>query len=382
MTPQERIRYLTHAPSLIYRSLFIGQYDFVYDRMPMRVQQMALSKRLNLIKAGMNILYRRAWVSNMPLHMQFELTNYCNLRCPVCPAGTHTITRKKTAMDPALFEKVIGETGPYLLTASLWGWGESLLHPHLDRILQSSLKHNFVILLSTNGQNLDNERIIDTLIHYPPTCLIVAIDGITDETNSQYRVGAQLAPVLAGVRKLAEKKRSSSLSFPILQMRYIVMKHNEHEVEKLDCFARENGFDMLSLRSLSIIDSDSAEEIHGKFVPEKTAWRAYMYKDGERIHSKSYICQQPFLFPTLFADGTLVACEQDYNAQLPMGIISKENTFGRLWFSKSASIIRRMIRDAPHEFSFCRNCPYWDRESTGCSVEVRYFRDGIDPIVV
>lgn len=382
MTPQERLRYFIHAPQLAYRALCQGQYDFVYDRMPMRVQQMTFAKRWNLIKAGVNVLYRGARTHNMPVHMQFELVNYCNLHCPVCPTGAQTITRKKMAMDPDLYAKVIDETGPYLLTASLWAWGESLLHPRLGEILQASLKHHFVILISTNGQNLNDERVIHTLIQYPPTCLIVAIDGLTDETNSQFRVGAKLAPALAGVRKLAELKQKHSLIFPVLQMRFIVMKHNEHEVEKLDHFTRENGFDMFSLRSLSMIDNESAEEIHGKFVPGETAWRAYKYRGGERKHGNSYICQQPFLFPTLFADGTLVACEQDFNAQLSMGLISKDNSFGELWFSKRASKVRRMIRDAPDEFSFCRNCPYWDRESAGCSVESRYFRDGINPIVI
>ncbi len=343
---------------------------------------MTYAKRWNLIKAGMNILYRGAHSHNMPVHMQFELVNYCNLHCPVCPTGAQAIARKKMAMDPDLYERVIDETGPFLLTASLWAWGESLLHPHLGKILRASLKHHFVILISTNGQNLDDERVIHTLIQYPPTCLIVAIDGLTDETNSQFRVGAKLGPALAGVRKLAELKQKHSLIFPVLQMRFIVMKHNEHEVEKLDPFARENGFDMFSLRSLSIIDNESAEEIHGKFVPGEAAWRAYKYKGGKREHGNSYICQQPFLFPTLFADGTLVACEQDFNAQLSMGQISKGTSFGDLWFSKRAAQIRRTIRDAPHDYSFCRNCPYWDRESAGCSVESRYFRDGINPIEI
>jgi len=382
MTPKERAEYLIHAPRLIYQGLFKGQYDFVYDRMPMRVQRMPLSKRWNLVKAGMNLLYRRPHVSNMPVHMQFELTNYCNLHCPVCPTGAQAITRRKMAMDPALFAQVIDETGPYLLTASLWAWGESLLHPQLDQILQASLRHRFISLLSTNGQDLDNERIIGTLIKYPPTCLIVAIDGMTDESNSQFRGGAKLAPALAGVRKLAEEKQRYSLDFPILQMRFIVMKHNEHEVENLDNFARENGFDMLSLRSLSIVDSNFAEKIHGRYIPDQAAWRAYKYKEGKRERTESYICQQPFLFPTMFVDGTLVACEQDYNAQLSMGVISQDATFGRLWFGKEASRIRRMIRDNPQDFSFCINCPYWDRESTGCSVEARYFRADINPIIV
>jgi hypothetical protein len=47
--------------------------------------------------------------------------------------------------------------------------------------------HDFAIFISTNGQNLNNPDIIDVLIDYPPTHLIVAVDGLTDETLSTFR---------------------------------------------------------------------------------------------------------------------------------------------------------------------------------------------------
>lgn len=58
-------------------------------------------------------------------------------------------------------------------------------------------------LLSTDGQNLDDREVLQALIRYPPTYLIVCIDGVTDETNSIFRVGAKISPALAGVRHLA-----------------------------------------------------------------------------------------------------------------------------------------------------------------------------------
>ena len=81
---------------------------------------------------------------------------------------------------------------PYLLTASLWAWGEPLLHPRLKEILRAARKHDVVTLLSTNGQCLDNDRVLEALIEEPPAYLILAIDGLTDQTNSAYRVGARL----------------------------------------------------------------------------------------------------------------------------------------------------------------------------------------------
>jgi radical SAM protein with 4Fe4S-binding SPASM domain len=236
----------------------------------------------------------------------------------------------------------------------------------LEEILRIARKHPVITLLSTNGQNLISDRVMDALIHYPPHFLIIAIDGLEDQTYSKFRIGARLEPVLSGVRRLVKKKREEGLNLPILHMRYMVMKHNEHEVPRLKNFARENGFDFLTLRTLSIIDSP--REVHQAFVPEAKELRAYDYEGRNRIRRSDFICQQPFWFPTVFADGTVVACEQDYNAQQSFGKFSADMSFADLWFGRQSTTIRRMIRDAPESLSFCRDCPYADRWAGACSI--------------
>lgn len=383
MRRHERKSGLIRAPKLIRDILFYGRYDFVYDQMSISTRLMSMEKRWNLLKAGTNFIHRKLKPFNMPLHMQFELTNFCNLHCPVCPTGRSVVNRRLQVMDVELFQRVIDEVGPYLLTASLWAWGEPLLHPRLSEILRAIGKYPIASLLSTNGQNLDDDRVIEALVSDPPTYLIVTIDGLTDETNSQYRVGAKLAPALNGVQRLAEIKKKKALELPILHMRSIVMKHNQHELSQLDDYAREHGFDLLTIRTLSIIDSKNPDEVHGGFMPDVSEFRAYDYHDDSRIHRSDYICQEPFWFPTVFADGTLVACEQDYNAQQPMGKIIPGTTFKDLWFGKKATRVRRIIRDTPEKVSFCINCPYSDRCTTDCSVQALFLRPGFaDPIVI
>lgn len=366
MKKKERLRGLIRSPKLLWDILGQGKYDFTYDLMPLRLCHMSMAKRLNLLKAGSLFIYRRLRPWNWPLHIQIELTNYCNLNCPVCPIGTREMRRDPKAMDVSLFRHLMDELGPYLLTASLWAWGEPLLHPQLEEILCIARKYPVITFLSTNGQNLCEEPVINALITAPPTYLIVAVDGLTDDTHSKFRVGAKLDPILSGVRRLAEIKRIEGKEFPILHMRYMVMKHNEHEVPRLKNFARENGFDFLTLRTLSIIDS--SRDTHRVFVPEAKELRAYEYEGRNRIRRSDFICQQPFWFPTAFADGTVVACEQDYNAQQSFGKFSPKMSFADLWFSRQSMTIRRMIRDTPERSSFCRNCPYSDRWAGACSV--------------
>jgi len=378
MRSRERIRGLLRSPKLTWDAIFRGRYSFVYDQIPFTMERMSMKKRANLFKAGFNLVYRQLTPWNMPLHMQFELTNYCNLRCPVCPSGIRAVKRKPQSMDVDLFGRVIDEVGPYLLTASLWAWGEPLLHPELQKILRAVRKHKIATLLSTNGQYLNDERVIEALTHEPPTHLIVAIDGLTDETNSKFRVGAKLKPILSGVRRIAEIKKKRKQQFPILHMRFIVMKHNQHEVPQMIEFAKTNHFDMLTVRTLSIIDSESTDQTHRNLVPERLEFQAYDYNLGKRFERRDFICQEPFWFPTVFVDGTLVACEQDYNAQQSLGVISENVSFKDLWFSRHAAMVRKIIRDNPKSLSFCQNCPYRDRECTDVSIAAHFLNSEID----
>jgi radical SAM protein with 4Fe4S-binding SPASM domain len=348
-----------------------GRYDFSYDLMPIQVRGMSLRKRWNLFKSGVNLVRRFLTPFNLPLHMQIELTNYCDLRCPICPTGIRELQRRPAAISVEMFESLMKQVGSYLLTMSLWGWGEPLLHPHLTDILRIAHEYPVAALLSTNGQKLSSPKVIDALADYPPAHLIVALDGLTDETNSQFRVGARLAPALEGVRQLAEIKKARKQEFPILHMRYIHMKHNEHEQPRLVEFAREHGFDFLSTRSLLIIDSTHADEAahkHWTFLPESQDQRAYEYEDNRRIHRNDFVCQQPFWFPTVLADGTVTPCDQDHNAQLPLGIFTDHATFRDIWFSEQARRVRRRIRDEAATCSFCVNCPFADRPTSACSL--------------
>jgi MoaA/NifB/PqqE/SkfB family radical SAM enzyme len=379
----ERARALRRITFLLWRLFLCGRYDFVYDQMPISLRDMSWPRRLNLIRSGLNMLHRKARPWSMPLHMQFEFTNYCNLRCPVCPTGSGELTRRKCAMDPQLFRGVMAEVSPYLLTTSLWGWGESLLHPALGDMLRVAADSGVVTFLSTNGQHLNHPSVIESIQAAPPSYLIVAIDGLTDETHSAFRKGAKLEEALSGVRRLAEWKKRCHLRLPILHMRFMVMKHNEHELVDSERFAFDQGFDMLTLRALSIVDSERAVRVHTQLVPDTPQVSAYKYEQGVRIHRSDFICMQPFWFPSLLADGTVVFCEQDFNGTDALGQAGRDVTFQDLWRGKRAAAMRKTIRRHPESRSYCRNCPAWDRALTDTSVSGSFLRPEIlNPLIV
>lgn len=379
MLRDERARGILRSPLIAWRLAAEGRYDFSYDQMPISLRGMGWAKRVNLLVSGLNLLHRRIKPWSMPLHMQIELANYCNLHCPVCPTGTRQLHRPARAMEPALFERTMRDAGRHLLTASLWGWGESLLNPHLAEILAIAARHPVVTFLSTNGQNLDRDSVIEAIVESPPSYLIVALDGLTDETNSQFRVGARLKPALEGVRRLAAIKKERGLRLPVLHMRFIVMRHNEHELGAAPAFAAQQGFDMFTSRMLATLASGGSNEIHQILMPGREEFRAGRLNE-ER---EGFVCMQPFWFPSVYSDGTVVLCEQDFDADGAIGKLGPELSFQEAWRSAEAARLRRRIRDNPETFSFCANCPICDRATTDASVGAQFFSaDLANPLVV
>ena len=193
------------------------------------------------------------------------------------------------------------------------------------------------------------------------------MDGITDETNSKFRVGAKLAPALYGVKELSRMKKERGIRFPILHHRFIAMNHNEHEIAELPAFSTRNQFDMLSVRTLSVIDGP--DDAFTRLKPSDESLRAYEYRDGQRIRRHDYICEKAFSFPIAFADGQLGVCDQDCNGQQIYGSLADGKTLKEVWFGQQGVGIRKVVRDHPDDFSFCHNCPFRDRPVTDCSIK-------------
>lgn len=373
MRKNVRWNYLARAPRLLWDIACRGRYDFRFDMMPLHLRNMSLTKRCNLLASGLNLVYRRLRPWSWPLHMQVELTNFCNCRCPVCPTGAGTLGRDPGTMDVDVYHRLMDEAGPYLLTVLLWGWGEPLLHPQFAEFIRLTRAHDVVPIISTNGQNLHERHVQDDLLAHPPTYLIVAIDGLTDQTNSRYRVGAKLAGVLEGVARLAREKAQHGRKLPILHMRYMVMKHNQHERPDVERFAASHGFDQLAIRTLSIIDDETIPI--ADLVPDDRKYQAYDLQADRPGRRNDFICQHAFCFPGIQLDGTVVPCDQDFRGRHAIGRFGDGTSFADIWFGRAARSARRTIRRDRRQFSFCRNCPYADRKTNTCSVELARFTD-------
>ncbi|GFK94173.1 S-adenosyl-L-methionine-dependent 2-deoxy-scyllo-inosamine dehydrogenase [Fundidesulfovibrio magnetotacticus] len=121
-----------------------------------------------------------------------ELTNHCPMRCVMCPR-THAMTRPKGVMEFALFREVVDQLvaqAPKGLLASQPVWlhhfGESLLHPELDRCVAYAESRGLRTGLSLNPLLLSEDK-GRALLKAGVSTLYCSLDGHDDASFAAIR---------------------------------------------------------------------------------------------------------------------------------------------------------------------------------------------------
>jgi MoaA/NifB/PqqE/SkfB family radical SAM enzyme len=139
------------------------------------------------------------------LSLNVETTNFCNLRCTICPVN-RGMARRKRWLDPAVFRSLVDRT-PTLRFLLPFQWGEPLLHPEIDSMVRYAADRGIRTMLTTNGTLLD-ETLAERLLRSGLDRLTISIDG-DEETHERVR-GVPLREVRERVlllRRLRERGR-------------------------------------------------------------------------------------------------------------------------------------------------------------------------------
>jgi radical SAM protein with 4Fe4S-binding SPASM domain len=309
-------------------------------------------KPINFLKTGYSFLYSsitgKPDIKSMPVSVSVELTNNCNLRCPQCFSGSGQMLRKRGFMEVDLFKRVMQDLDPYLYNVNLYFQGEPMLHPLFFSFLPDSQKTNTVV--STNAHFLSEDssaRIVRSGLRK----LIISLDGLDQETYSEYRVNGDVKKVIEGVRNIsaAKKRYSSSLK---IELQFLVNKFNEHQVPAIRTLAKSVHAN-LSLKSMQIIDKADISS----WLPSKQRFRRYRLEGGayELKSSLPDRCARLWFNPVITWDGKVVPCCFDKDAEYIMGDLKKDS-FREIWEGPKYRIFRKSILTGRHMIDMCRNC--------------------------
>jgi len=357
-----------------YNLLVRRRFEFAFDRMPLRIEGVSFRKTLNLAGIGLNRVFGIAPALGYPYMAHIPPSGLCDLSCRLCPANDEK-NRGRSLLPFATFKRFIDQTGDYLLYVILWGWGEPLLNPDLVRMCAHARERNVLTVTSTNLNRLTRPLAAD-LVQSGPDALIIALDGVIEKTYRRLRPGGSAERVMANTRLLVEERAKAGSRRPFLNLRMVVSRENEHEIEPFRLLARDLGVDMVSFKAFSTRQPGYADPAHDRaFVPEEEHFRWYDYRPGYVADPRRgrYACRFPWTKPTLFPDGTVLLCEFDLCYERPLGDINRLS-FRDIWFGPEARAVRKRFKRDRAGLAFCRDCVYDFKKFPGCVVDWEVLR--------
>jgi len=335
------------------------------DAIPYAFENVPLKKVINWLKVETSLLVKpdRPW--GWPTHLQVEPTNRCNLRCVLCPVSGE-MQRSQGHMDISLFRNLIDQIGDFLFLILLWDWGEPFMNPGIHEMIAYAKRKGIKLISSTNGHLFTNLELADRVIESGLDTLIFAVDGVSQATYEKYRRRGCLETALEGVRTLVARKRELGSSTPLINFRFIVMRHNEHEISSLKELAKSLGVDALTLKTLNpganntYRGKEESPAKHGlELLPENHRYRRFDFAgNGDTpIHASSNPCKNLWNAPAIHWDGKVCPCTYDYDDRFVLGDLKKE-AFEEVWRGRSYRRMRRMLRQNDKANHFCNKCSY------------------------
>ncbi len=310
-------------------------------------------------------------VDGYPYMLQLEPTNRCNLKCPLCPAGTNQLGRPRRDMPLEEFQGLIDDMERYLLFIVLWEWGEPFMHPHLPEMIRYAADRGIQIVTSTNAHFLHDEEYLRRILNSGLATLIVAIDSLEQESYAAYRQNGSLSTAIQGLETLVRLKKETG-SKTLINLRMVIMKQNEHELPAMRRFAKRSGVDIFSVKSLNPSCGLDAKDID--LVPRNPAYRRYVYNEEsfERVRVDCH-CRKMTFMCSISANGEVIPCGYDFSSELKVGNIA-ETPLSKIWNSPASQEMRRKLYYEKELIPKCAECSInYKLSDGGWFPEVEFF---------
>lgn len=307
-------------------SLLVNRHWHIVKR------HITIRKLANALSCLVHYWMRREIVASRPLYVKVETTDCCNLRCEHCHDGT--VTRRNDFLDFSMYTSVIDQYSRYLLEVSLFDQGEPLLDPLIVDYVRYASSCNIGTVISTNLSMTLSDEQLSQLVTSGLDYIQVAIDGVTQATYEQYRVGGDLDLVLFNLRRLIATRRRLGSRTPLIEWQMLDFAFNRAEQERASELAAELGAD--------------------RFMIKPDSHSALLSPAG---YSRQVKCILLWVSFAVESDGAVSACLVKDGDSLYVGDL-RETSIQDIWNSPAFAKLRRCSGRACSEHP-CRECNWF-----------------------
>ncbi len=220
----------------------------------------------NAVKNYQEMMEGKTVLSSFPLNLGVDLYARCNISppCVYCLYNRMKVMEGEDR-EAVVDDRTLASYGPFFTAARSvvnCSFGEPLLHPRLEEILEFCASRGKTVELSTNGQAF-TPRTIRALAG-KPVYLYVSLDAATAETYAKIR-NERFEEIVANLVKLNEARKQAR-GLPKLFMVFMPMRVNFHELEAYFQLCRQLDADSLVLRPLLYLEDPGIKEERGGYV--------------------------------------------------------------------------------------------------------------------
>lgn len=301
----------------------------------------------------LSLWFKKPLVWGKPVSISVEPTTSCNLRCPECPSGLRSFTRPTGMLDVILFKKLIDESYSFASYLLLYFQGEPYLHPQFSELIKYANGKALYTATSTNAHYLTEENAKKT-IKSGLDRLIISIDGTTQNTYENYRVGGELKKVIEGTKTLIHWKKKLGSKTPYIIFQFLVVKPNEHQIEEVKNLGKELGVDKVAFKTAQLYQYKNGNPL----MPTIERYSRYKQLPDGTYTLKNKLrnqCWKMWHSSVITWDGKVVPCCFDKDADHVRGTI-EEQTLDEVWNNNQYNSFRKQLLTDRKSIDICQNC--------------------------
>ena len=349
-------------------------------------QRLAYAKYLNFLVALIARRKGAIHVPSKPFDLSINPSTACQLACPNCETGNGSMTRPAKNMEPHLHTHMLSGVANELFIVRYFGTGESLLNKKFPELMEETRGKEIFTFITTNLSFRFTDKQIDELLLSGINLIGVSLDGITQESYARYRVNGEHDLVVSNMLRLIRRRDELGLKYPLIQWRYLVFQHNEHEVDSVRKLSREYKVDLLEfaegfaplndplapvsrLAHFNVKPTIAGPALDAARRSKKTTMRRMLARQNYEHklppdNLKFQKCDWHYVSSYWYPDGGVGPCCIATDISEDFGHITMENSFADVWNGPVYKDARSLFQKGTSSVSFCRNCrskPTMDR---------------------
>jgi radical SAM protein with 4Fe4S-binding SPASM domain len=180
---------------------------------------------------------------------------------------------------------------------------------------------------------------------------------MTQKTHETYRVNGDLDKSLTNLVSCVEEKRRRPDSRTRIKVGFIVMKHNEHEVEEFVRFAEETGVDGYEVLHPCVRNEEQGEEFltldEKYWIYDKEAFSKGILRPR---FGTSHYCEWLYFATTVQVNGDVVPCCRDPRGQYILGNVLEQDFVNDIWNGERYREFRHTVAHNQKDSTICNLC--------------------------